>query len=72
LRCPVDLAIGTGGRRCFNEGGNHIPDSLAYFVRALGNDPPHKFQARCAISRYGCKFERLGERSSIVARPTMI
>jgi hypothetical protein len=44
MRRPVNLTIGTGGHRSFDEGGNHTPDSLAYFVRGLDNDPPHEFR----------------------------
>jgi hypothetical protein len=72
LRRPVNLAIGTGGRRRFNEGGNHIPDSIAYFVRALGNGPPHEFRPSRAICRDCSLLEHLGERPRIAVLPAMI
>jgi hypothetical protein len=68
----MDLSIGTGGDGRFDEGGTHTSDSLAYFVDALGNDPPHEFRASRAIGRDSCMLERPGERRRVIVRAAMI
>jgi hypothetical protein len=66
------LAIGTGRGHHLNKSGNHTPDSLAYFVRALGNDPPHEFRPSRPIGRDCSLLERLGERARVAILPAMI